>query len=246
MRSREYPPRLPMSLHELIQHYRHLTDPNALAAFGPALYAILGAIVFAETGLLVGFFLPGDSLLFTAGVVAATTPALNIVYVNVLLIVCAIVGDAVGFQIGRRAGPALFKRERSLLFRPEHLTRTKEFYDRHGGKTIILARFIPIIRTFAPVVAGIGQMPYRRFVLFNVAGAFAWVLSMTILGYLLGNIINPKSVDKIALLIIFVSVLPLIVEFVRHRRSAAKRSPDAVPDAQAPDAAAPVAPDARQ
>jgi membrane-associated protein len=207
-----------MTLHELVQHYRHLTDPQALAAFGPALYAILGAIVFAETGLLVGFFLPGDSLLFAAGVVAATTPALDIVKLNALLIVCAIVGDAVGFQIGARAGVSLYKREKSFFFRPQHLHRTKQFYEEHGGKTIIMARFVPIIRTFAPVVAGIAQMPYRRFAMFNVIGAIAWVISMTLLGYFLGRVINPKSVDKIALLIIFISVLPLVFEYLRHRK----------------------------
>lgn len=208
-----------MTLHELYQHYRHLTDPQALAAFGPALYAILGIIVFAETGLLVGFFLPGDSMLFAAGVVAATTPALDIVKLNALLIVCAIVGDAVGFQIGARAGSNLYKREKSFFFRPQHLQRTKEFYEKHGGKTIIMARFVPIIRTFAPVVAGIAQMPYRRFAMFNIVGGIAWVLSMTLLGYFLGRIINPKSVDKIALLIIFISVLPLVFEYLRHRNS---------------------------
>jgi membrane-associated protein len=208
-----------MTLHELYQHYRQLTDPQALAAFGPALYTILGTIVFAETGLLFGFFLPGDSMLFAAGVVAATTPALDIVKLNVLLIVCAIVGDAVGFQIGARAGNSLYKREKSFFFRPQHLQRTKEFYDKHGGKTIVLARFVPIIRTFAPVVAGIAQMPYRRFAVFNVVGAISWVLSMTLLGYFLGRIINPKSVDKIALLIIFISVLPLLFEYLRQRKS---------------------------
>jgi membrane-associated protein len=214
-----------MTLHELYQHYRHLTDPQSLATFGPALYVILGVIVFAETGLLVGFFLPGDSMLFAAGVVAATTPALDIVKLNVLLMVCAIVGDAVGFQIGARAGGSLYKREKSFFFRPEHLQRTKEFYEKHGGKTIIMARFVPIIRTFAPVVAGIAQMPYRRFVMFNVAGGVSWVLSMTLLGYFLGRFINPKSVDKIALLIIVISVLPLVFEFLRHRKS--KASADA-------------------
>ncbi|MBL8682917.1 MAG: VTT domain-containing protein [Myxococcales bacterium] len=210
-----------MTLHELYQHYRHLTDPQSLAAFGPALYAILGTIVFAETGLLVGFFLPGDSLLFAAGVVAATTPALDIVKINALLIVCAVVGDAVGFQIGARAGINLYKREKSFFFRPQHLQRTKEFYEEHGGKTIIMARFVPIIRTFAPVVAGIAQMPYRRFAMFNIVGAVAWVISMTLLGFFLGKVINPKSVDKIALLIIFISVLPLVFEYLRHRRKKA-------------------------
>ncbi len=231
-----------MTLHELYQHYRHLTDPQSLAAFGPTLYVILGVIVFAETGLLVGFFLPGDSMLFAAGVVAATTPALDIVKLNLLLIVCAIVGDAVGFQIGARAGGNLYKREKSFFFRPEHLQRTKEFYEKHGGKTIIMARFVPIIRTFAPVVAGIAQMPYRRFVMFNVAGAVSWVTSMTLLGYFLGRFINPKKVDRIALLIIVISVLPLVIEYLRHRKSkpsgdAASAKPEAAAEASATDTA---------
>lgn len=213
-----------MSLHDLYVQYRHLADPTSLAAFGPPLYAILATIVFAETGLLLGFFLPGDSMLFAAGVVAATTPTLSIVPLNILLIVCAIVGDAVGYQIGKRAGPSLFKREKSFFFRPQHIQRTKEFYDKHGGKTIIMARFIPIIRTFAPVVAGIAQMPYRRFVMFNVVGAVSWVVSMTALGFFLGKIINPKDVDKIALLIIVVSVMPLVIEFLRSRKKAASQS----------------------
>ncbi|MDP3276018.1 MAG: VTT domain-containing protein [Deltaproteobacteria bacterium] len=219
-----------MTLHELFQHYRHLTDPATLAAFGPALYAVLAVIVFAETWLLVGFFLPGDSLLFAAGVVAATTPALHIIPLNALLMVCAIAGDAVGYQIGKRAGPALFKRPKSFFFRPAHIERTREFYEIHGGKTIIMARFVPIIRTFAPVVAGIGQMPYRRFLSFNVVGGISWVLSMTLLGFFLGKIINPKSIDKIALLIIVISVLPLVFEFIRNR----KKSPPASPASDTP------------
>jgi membrane-associated protein len=219
-----------MSLHDLYVQYKHLTDPASLAAFGPPLYAVLASIVFAETGLLLGFFLPGDSMLFAAGVVAATTPTLSILPLNVLLIVSAIVGDAVGYQIGRRAGPALFKREKSFFFRPEHLQRTKEFYDKHGGKTIIMARFVPIIRTFAPVVAGISEMPYRRFAMFNVVGAVSWVISMTLLGFFLGKIINPKHVDKIALLIIVVSILPIVIEFLRNR---SKPAPEATAETKA-------------
>ena len=148
-------------------------------------YAVLFAIVFVETGLLVGFFLPGDSLLITAGLVAAAG-GLNIWWLNVLLIVAAVVGDAVGYTIGARLGPRVFRQEKSLLFNPQHLERTRAFYAKHGAKTIVIARFVPLIRTFAPVVAGAGRMPYRRFASYNVAGGVGWVTSMTGAGYLLG------------------------------------------------------------
>ena len=151
-------------------------------------YAVLVAIVFIETGLFVGFFLPGDSLLITAGLVAATG-VLDIRWLLILLSVAAIVGDQVGYAIGYRMGPVLFRRPKSLLFNPMHLERTREFYARHGAKTIVIARFVPIIRTFAPVVAGIGRMEYRRFVFYNVAGGLGWVISMTCAGYLLGRAI---------------------------------------------------------
>jgi len=134
-------------------------------------YFVLVVIVFTETGLLVGFFLPGDSLLITAGLVAATGH-LNIWALNVLLIVAAVTGDSVGYAIGWRAGPRLFTRPKSMLFNPSHIERTRAFYARHGAKTIVIARFVPIIRTFAPVVAGVGQMEYRRFVLYNIAGGW--------------------------------------------------------------------------
>jgi membrane-associated protein len=141
-------------------------------------YVVLVAIVFCETGLLIGFFLPGDSLLITAGLVAATGH-LDIWWLNALLIAAAIVGDSVGYAIGYRAGPRLFTKEESLLFSRKHLLRTKVFYEKYGGKTIVLARFIPLVRTFAPVVAGIGQMEYRRFVFYNVFGGIGWVVSLT-------------------------------------------------------------------
>jgi len=153
---------------------RVLTDPAALyelVRWGG--YVGLTAIVFTETGLLVGFFLPGDSLLITAGLVAATGP-FDIWTLSALLSLAAIVGDSTGYAIGFRAGPRIFTRERSRWFARDHLVRTREFYERHGGKTIVLARFIPIIRTFAPVVAGVGRMEYRRFLACNVCGGMAW------------------------------------------------------------------------
>ena len=153
-----------------------LTDPAALyelVRWGG--YVALVAIVFTETGLLIGFFLPGDSLLITAGLVAAAG-GLDIWLLNVLLIVAAIVGDSVGYAIGYRAGPAHLHARGLALVQPQHLVRTREFYERHGGKTIVLARFIPIIRTFAPVVAGVGRMEYRRFLAYNVLGGIGWVV----------------------------------------------------------------------
>src|SRR5918992_3723074 len=145
-------------------------------------------IVFAETGLLIGFFLPGDSLLITAGLFAARGD-FNIFTLNVTLIAAAIVGDATGYWIGRRTGRALYSRPDSLLFRREHLRITHEYYERHGGKTIVIARFIPILRTFAPVVAGVAEMGYRKFATYNIAGGIAWVMSMTLAGYILGNMV---------------------------------------------------------
>ena len=182
-------------------------------------YAILVGIVFTETGLLVGFFLPGDSLLVTAGLVAAAG-GLNIWWVNGLLIVAAIVGDSVGYAIGARLGPRLFTREQSLLFNPRHVERTRRFYERHGAKTIVIARFVPIIRTFAPVVAGVGQMRYRRFLVYNVAGGVGWVTSMTWMGYLLGRAV-PNIADYIhivVIVVIVVSMIPIVVEILRERR----------------------------
>lgn len=182
-------------------------------------YLVLVAIVFTETGLLVGFFLPGDSLLITAGLVAAAG-GLNIWWINVLLIVAAVSGDSVGYAIGARIGPRLFTREKSLLFNPAHVERTRRFYARHGAKTIVIARFVPIIRTFAPVVAGVGTMEYRRFLVYNVAGGVGWVTSMTWAGYLLGRAIPNigEYVHVVVIIVIVLSVIPIVVEIVRERR----------------------------
>jgi len=182
-------------------------------------YAVLFAIVFTETGLLVGLFLPGDSLLVIAGLVAAAG-GLNVWALMALLSIAAIAGDSTGYAIGYRAGPMLFRREQSLLFNPKHLVRTREFYARHGAKTIVIARFVPIIRTFAPVVAGIGQMEYRRFIFYNVAGGLGWVILMTSAGYLLGRAIpNIGSyVHVVAGVVIVLSLVPLLTEVVRERR----------------------------
>jgi len=182
-------------------------------------YVVLFAIVFTETGLLIGFFLPGDSLLITAGIVAAAG-GLNIWWLNVVLIVAAITGDSVGYAIGVRLGPRLFKRPQSLLFNPRHIERTRVFYERHGPKTIVIARFVPIVRTFAPVVAGVGQMEYRRFIFYNVAGGIGWVTSMTWAGYGLGRVIpNLGSyIHLVVGIVIVLSVIPIVIEILKERR----------------------------
>jgi membrane-associated protein len=176
------------------------------------------AIVFAETGLLIGFFLPGDSLLVTAGLFAARGD-FNIVVLNVTLIVAAIAGDATGYWIGRRTGQALYSRPDSLLFRREHLRMTHDFYERHGGKTIVIARFIPIIRTFAPVVAGAAEMGYRNFATYNVIGGLAWVLSMTLGGYLLGRAVPniDRNIHYVIAIVIAVSLMPPVIAWLRSR-----------------------------
>jgi membrane-associated protein len=178
------------------------------------------AIVFAETGLLVGFFLPGDSLLVTAGLFAARGD-FDIVTLNVVLIIAAIAGDATGYWIGKRTGKALYSRPTSLLFRQEHLRITREYYEKHGGKTIIFARFIPIVRTFAPVVAGVAEMGYTRFATYNVVGGIAWVMSCTLGGYLLGSLI-PDIESRIHLVVgvvIVISLIPPVIAWWRGRRT---------------------------
>ncbi len=179
-------------------------------------------IVFVETGLLIGFFLPGDSLLVTAGLFAAKGD-LNIVVLNLSLMGAAIAGDSVGYLIGLKAGKRLYARENSFFFRKEHLMRTKAFYDKHGGKTIIMARFVPIVRTFAPVVAGVAEMEYRKFIAYNVVGGISWVFSMTMLGYVLVKAFPEieQHIEKVIITVIFVSILPGIIEWWRARRAAA-------------------------
>lgn len=192
----------------------------------PELIRIVGfygliAIVFAETGLLVGFFLPGDSLLITAGLFAARGD-LNIVALIPTLIVAAIVGNATGYWIGKRTGTALYSRPDSLLFRREHVRMTHDYYEKHGGKTVVLAQFIPILRTFAPVVAGVGQMGYRSFATYNVLGAILWVSSMTLAGYLLGNLVPniEKRIHIVVAVVILVSLIPPAIAFLKSRRTA--------------------------
>jgi membrane-associated protein len=184
-------------------------------------------VVFAETGLMVGFFLPGDSLLVTAGLFAAKGD-LSIVWLNVALAGAAVVGDATGYWIGRRAGQALYNRPNSFFFRREHLVKTHDFYERHGGKTIVIARFMPIIRTFAPVVAGAANMTYRSFAVYNVAGGIGWVVSMTLTGYFLGRAVPniEKNIHIVVAVVIFLSLLPGIIAYLRERRASPEPTPE--------------------
>ncbi|MCC6244513.1 MAG: VTT domain-containing protein [Gemmatimonadaceae bacterium] len=183
-------------------------------------YVGLTLIVFVETGLLVGFFLPGDSLLVTAGLLASQPDfGLNVWLLGAILTVAAILGDTVGYHIGKATGPRIFTRQDSLLFNKAHLLRAQAFYEKHGGKTIIIARFMPIVRTFAPVVAGVGQMQYRSFLMYNVIGGVAWVWSMLMTGYILGRTVPgvAQHIEKIILLVIFLSILPGIIGWWRER-----------------------------
>ena len=204
-------------------------DPQSLLRTGG--YVLLFAIVFAESGLLVGFFLPGDSLLFVAGMAAAGTLVpdgssrvhMNIWFVLAVVAVAAVSGDQVGYVIGSRAGPALFRRPDSRMLRREHLGRSEQFFERHGPRSIVLARFVPVVRTFCPVIAGASNMPYRTFVRFNIVGAVMWGVGVTSLGYFLGNIALIRDHIELALIaVVAISLVPIGVEFLRRRRTATK------------------------
>ena len=180
-------------------------------------------IIFAESGLLFGFFLPGDSLLFTAGLFAARGD-LNLAVVLIGCFVAAVVGDQVGYAFGRKAGPSIFRRPNSRLFKQEHIQRADEFFEAHGAKTILLARFVPVVRTFVPILAGVGAMKYRTFLVYNIIGGLLWAVGVTMLGYILGDQIGADNIDKYLLpiiaVVIFLSILPAIIEVLRHRRKA--------------------------
>lgn len=210
----------------VLEVWRSLTDPEHLVHLLSAVftgwlgYALLAGIVFAETGLLVGLFLPGDSLLFTIGVVAGAGD-LDIVRISLLLAIASVAGDQSGYFLGFRTGPRIFSRPDSRLFKQEYVTRTMHFFERHGGKTLIYAKFVPIVRTFAPFMAGVGKMRYVRFLSFNVFGGIGWVVSMTLAGYFLGGVpLIRRNFEKVVLAIVLVSVLPLLVQFVQSRRAA--------------------------
>jgi membrane-associated protein len=211
-------------LHGILDFLRALTVPERLIQLlstffsGWLGYAMLFGIVYSETGLLVGFFFPGDSLLFTVGAVAGAGH-LRIVLVNLLLMSAALLGDSTGFLLGRKTGQRIFSRPDSLLFKREYVTRTRQYYERYGGRTIVYARFIPIVRTFAAFVAGVMEMPYFRFLPYSVCGGVGWVFLMTMLGYELGSVpVVKRNFDKAILAIIFVSLLPTFIEILKARR----------------------------
>jgi len=198
---------------------RHLGDWSQ--ALGPWLYFLLFAIVFCETGLVVTPFLPGDSLLFAVGALASVpNSGVSVWVAAALLIAAAVLGDAVNYAVGANMGPKVFSREDSRWLRKEHLQRTHAFYEKYGAKTIILARFVPIVRTFAPFVAGVGSMTYARFATYNIIGAVAWVLSLLLAGYFFGQIPTVKRNFHIVIVaIIVISILPIVFEFLRARRA---------------------------
>jgi membrane-associated protein len=209
----------------LIDLFLHLDMHLAevIRDYGTFTYVLLFLIIFLETGLVVTPILPGDSLLFAAGTFAALG-ALNMHLLLLLLSVAAIGGDTVNYWIGHYVGPRVFAKQKSRFFNPEHLRRTHAFYERYGGKTIILARFIPIIRTFAPFVAGIGAMSYGRFILYNAVGGIAWPLLCLYAGYFFGNIpVVRSNFSLVILAIVFISILPGIVEYLRHRSGTNQR-----------------------
>jgi membrane-associated protein len=221
------------TLSELFHQLRELLNPKIiietlLAKGGIFVYFGLIFIVFAETGLAVGFFLPGDSLLVVAGLFAANGK-LNLAILLGTLFVAAVVGDAVGYFTGARMGPRLFKKQKSFFFRPGHLEKAHAFYEKYGGKTIVIARFVPIVRTFAPLVAGAAEMPYRRFVVFNVLGGFLWVFTMLLSGYFLGSLLKSKfgidldeHIEWVVLVVVALSLIPPFVEFIKSRREKAR------------------------
>jgi len=198
-----------------------LTDVQGLISWGGL--TLICVIVFVETGLFVGFFLPGDSLLVTAGIFAAAG-YLDLSWLLLLGSACAVAGDQVGYFIGRKAGKALYSRPDSRFLKRKHLERTRAFYEKYGAKTIVLARFVPIVRTFAPAVAGAAEMNYRRFVTFNVCGGVLWIFSTTLLGYSLGAAIPDiqRYIHWVIAVVIILSILPAVVEIMRAKRHAAK------------------------
>lgn len=198
-----------------------------VADYGTLVYIILFCIIFCETGLVVTPFLPGDSLLFMAGALSALdSNDLNIGFIVLLLMVAAILGDGLNYSIGRYFGQKLFSNPDSKIFKQKYLKRTQEFYAKHGGKTIFLARFVPIVRTFAPFVAGMGKMPYRRFGMFNISGGIAWICLFCFAGYFFGNLeFVQQNMKFILIAIILISVMPAIIEVIRNKRKAVQQSP---------------------
>lgn len=205
---------------DLFHQLKSYLDPRTIVAAG---YMVLIFVVFAETGLAAGFFLPGDSLLVVAGLFAAKGD-LNLWILLGALFVSAVAGDAVGYYSGLKLGPRLFTKPESRFFKPSHIAKATAFYTKYGGKTIIIARFIPVVRTFAPIVAGAAQMPYRQFIIFNVAGGFLWVFSMILTGYFLGSVIPnlDQHIEWVVIIVVALSLMPPAIEFWKAHSSKAK------------------------
>jgi membrane-associated protein len=213
---------------ESITDLLHYLNPKViidtlLEWLGAYVYLGLIFIIFAETGLAIGFFLPGDSLLVVAGLFAAAGK-LNLWVMLSTLFVAAVVGDAVGYYSGKKMGKAIFSRPKSRFFNPKHLEKAHAFYEKYGGKTIIIARFVPIVRTFAPIVAGAADMTYKKFIIYNIAGGFFWVTSMLLAGYFLGGVVESafgikleEHIDKVVIVVVFLSILPIIIEFLKAK-----------------------------
>ena len=196
-------------------------DPQTLiTALGDIAFWVVLGIIFAECGLLIGFFLPGDSLLFITGLfIASGFISINIWLACLMLLVAAIAGNAVGYAIGYQVGPALFRREDSRFFKKAYVDKTHEFFDRYGGRAIILARFVPIVRTFITAIAGVARMDFRRYMVYTAIGGIIWAVGVTLAGYFLGNIPFVKdNIEAILLLVVLVSVIPIVIEFIKHRR----------------------------
>ncbi len=236
------------SITDFLIQLKDLLNPKVmidwmLNTFGIYVYFGLFFIIFAETGLALGFFLPGDSLLVVAGLFAAAGK-LNLWVMWFSLMAAAIIGDAVGYYSGKKVGPAIFSRPKSRFFNPEHLKKAHKFYEKHGGKTIVIARFVPIVRTFAPIVAGAANMPYRQFVAYNVFGGVFWVTSMLFAGYFLGGLVEQfvrrmfgvegflleEHIDKVVIVIVFLSILPIIIEWLKARRENKRMSENVIED----------------
>ena len=218
-------------INSFLDFLHKITNPDELsilidtALSGWWVYAVMTLIIFAETGLLLGFVLPGDSLLFTLGVVAGTGK-INIYLLLALLWSAAIVGDSTGYFLGKKTGPAIFSRPDSRLFKQEYVRRTQAFFDKYGGKTVVFARFVPIVRSFSAFMAGVGQMPYKTFLGYSIGGSAAWVGLLTMLGYYLGNVPWVKhNFEKAILLVIALSFIPAIVEIIKHRYQSKRQLP---------------------
>lgn len=208
-------------MQSVIEFLKQLTDPQSIIAYGGL--ALLLFVVFAETGLLIGFFLPGDSLIFISGMICVSKPELlgvNLISLILLLCTAAILGNIVGYWFGYKVGPPLFERKDSLIFKKRYLEVTRDFYNKNGGKTLIIGRFLPIIRTFAPILAGVVKIDFKKFMLYNVVGAFAWIGSLCSIGYFLGSYEwVQKNIGYIVIGLIIITAIPFITAFFRERKN---------------------------